>query len=233
MSHELCLLNPSFLATKELCAKTYAQVAIKKSKPPFPLGRSTPEKGKNVFVSQPFFQGLWLSVFRSVFSLSNKRYILTGGIFSSYRHVKCTDIWSVLRFNISKLCVFYLFFRVAPHLPTFAFKPQRPCRKRVWWGTSGFLVKLRKDVVFRWIDGNCPSVIHGSVKNGCISNNNSYCYFQISRQFPLNHDYGRKSSISSYKLNFHEFSRVKHSFPSMKIGEKSSWELSRVFVRQE
>lgn len=116
---------------------------------------------------------------------------------------------------------FYLFFRVAPHLPTFAFKPKRPCRKRVWWGTSGFLVKLRgKDVVFRWIDGNCPSVIHGSVKNGCISNN-SYCYFQISRQFPLNHDYGRKSSISSYKLDFHQFSRVKHSFPSMKIGEKT------------
>ena len=27
--------------------------------------------------------------------------------------------------------------------------------------------------------------------------------FQISRHLPLNHDYGRKSSISSYKLNFH------------------------------
>ena len=40
--------------------------------------------------------------------------------------------------------------------------------------------------------------------------------FQISRHLPLKHDYGRKSSIRSYKLNFHSFGRV-----SAKIGEKT------------
>lgn len=135
------------------------------------------------------------------------------------------------------LCFFFLFFRVAPPPPwTCQRLPSSlkglaesesdeeqavswsNCAGRRWF--SGGLVERRPNLKERILAvGNCPSIIHGSVKNGCISNT-SYCYFQMYRHFSLNHDYGRKSSISSYKLDFHEFSRVKHSFLSAKIGEK-------------
>ena len=43
-----------------------------------------------------------------------------------------------------------------------------------------------------------PPKNHGSVKNGCVPNRISTS--EISRHFPLNHDYGRKSKLEVHLL---------------------------------
>ncbi len=115
---ELCLLNPCFLGTS--CSFVLTRIPYGQAKDPHHHSLSSsllpwtnskftlenrlvnPQRGK-ASLSPNHFQGLWLSVLRSVFSFSNRRYIYNSDL-SSFRNVSVVMFDVCIEIQLSRRC---------------------------------------------------------------------------------------------------------------------------------